>query len=74
MATLVGAMLTVSGPTVIMPLVRNIRLKRRIGSLVKWEGIVNDPIGAVLAALVFNSFFHATGARLGRRLAPRAAE
>lgn len=61
MATLVGAMLTVSGPTVIMPLVRNIRLKRRIGSLVKWEGIVNDPIGAVLAALVFNSFFHAAG-------------
>jgi NhaP-type Na+/H+ or K+/H+ antiporter len=61
MSTLIGAMLTVSGPTVIMPLVRNIRLKRRIGSLVKWEGIVNDPIGAVLAALVFNSFFHETG-------------
>ncbi|MGD9634900.1 MAG: cation:proton antiporter [Pirellulales bacterium] len=61
MATLVGAMLTVSGPTVIVPLVRNIRLKRRIGSLVKWEGIVNDPIGAVLAALVFSSFFHESG-------------
>lgn len=57
MAALIGALLTVSGPTVIVPLVRNIRLKRRIGSLVKWEGIVNDPIGAVLAALVFNSFF-----------------
>lgn len=61
MATLVGAMLTVSGPTVIMPLVRNIRLKRRIGSTVKWEGIVNDPIGAVLAALVFTGFFHGAG-------------
>jgi NhaP-type Na+/H+ or K+/H+ antiporter len=57
MAALVGALLTVSGPTVIVPLVRNIRLKRRIGSLVKWEGIVNDPIGAVLAALVFTGFF-----------------
>ena len=59
MAALVGALLTVSGPTVIVPLVRNIRLKRRIGSLVKWEGIVNDPIGAVLAALVFTGFFGA---------------
>jgi NhaP-type Na+/H+ or K+/H+ antiporter len=58
MATLVGAMLTVSGPTVIGPLVRQVRLKRRIGSIIKWEGIVNDPIGAVLAALVFNGFFH----------------
>jgi NhaP-type Na+/H+ or K+/H+ antiporter len=64
MAALLGALLTVSGPTVIVPLVRNIRLKRRIGSLVKWEGIVNDPIGAVLAALVFTSFF-GEGAELG---------
>ena len=46
MATLLGALLTVSGPTVIIPLVRNIHLNRRIGSIVKWEGIVNDPIGA----------------------------
>jgi len=61
MAILVGAMLTVSGPTVIVPLVRQVRLKRRIGSIVKWEGIVNDPIGAVLAALVFNGFFQQTG-------------
>jgi NhaP-type Na+/H+ or K+/H+ antiporter len=61
MSTLVGAMLTVSGPTVITPLVRHIRLKRRIGSLIKWEGIVNDPIGAVLAALVFKAFFRDSG-------------
>ncbi len=61
MSTLVGALLTVSGPTVIMPLVRQVRLKRRIGSTVKWEGIVNDPIGAVLAALVFTAFFREAG-------------
>lgn len=53
MATLLGALLTVSGPTVIMPLLRQVRPERRIGSVVKWEGIVNDPIGAVLAALVY---------------------
>jgi len=51
-AVLLGAVLVVSGPTVIIPLIRDIRPSRRIGSVVKWEGIVNDPIGAVLAVLV----------------------
>lgn len=54
-AALLGAILVVTGPTVIMPLLRQIRPVRRIGSLVKWEGIVNDPIGAVLAVLVFEA-------------------
>ncbi len=53
MAVLLGALLTVSGPTVVLPLLRHVQPVRRIGSLAKWEGIVNDPIGAVLAALVF---------------------
>jgi len=57
-AVLAGALLTVSGPTVIVPLLRHVRPERRIGSLVKWEGIVNDPIGAVLAALVFDAMLH----------------
>ncbi len=55
MAALLGALLTVSGPTVIVPLLRQIQLSKRIGSVIKWEGIVNDPIGAVLAALVFKA-------------------
>ncbi len=55
MATLLGAILVVSGPTVIMPLLRQVRPNRRIGSIVKWEGIVNDPIGAVLAVVVLSS-------------------
>ena len=58
MAILVGALLTVSGPTVILPLLRHVQPVRRIGSLAKWEGIVNDPIGAVLAALVFELILH----------------
>ena len=55
MAAVCGALLTVSGPTVVGPLLRHVRPHRRIGAIVKWEGIVNDPIGAVLAALVFES-------------------
>jgi len=58
MALLAGALFTVSGPTVIVPLLRHVRPVRRIGSLAKWEGIINDPIGAVLAALVFEVVLH----------------
>ena len=57
-AALTGAILVVTGPTVIAPLLRHVRPYRRIGSIVKWEGIVIDPIGAVLAVLVFESTFH----------------
>jgi NhaP-type Na+/H+ or K+/H+ antiporter len=53
---LVGAILVVTGPTVIMPLLRHARLKKRPASLLKWEGIVNDPIGALLAVLVYQFF------------------
>lgn len=48
-----GAIMVVTGPTVIMPMLRQARLNRRTASYFKWEGIVNDPIGALLAVLVF---------------------
>lgn len=52
-ATLFGAIVVVSGPTVIMPLLRAVRPNGRIRNILKWEGIVIDPIGALLAVLVF---------------------
>ena len=54
-ALLLGAILVVTGPTVIIPLLRQVRPVGRVGSVVKWEGIVNDPIGAILAVLVFEA-------------------
>jgi NhaP-type Na+/H+ or K+/H+ antiporter len=54
-ALLLGAILVVTGPTVIVPLLRHMNLKPRVASLVRWEGIVNDPVGAVLAVLVFQA-------------------
>ncbi len=48
-----GGILVVTGPTVIMPLLRQARLKPRVSSVLKWEGIVNDPVGALLAVLVY---------------------
>ncbi len=50
---LLGSILTVSGPTVVQPLLRDIRPRGATGTILKWEGIVIDPIGAVLAVLVF---------------------
>ena len=55
-ALVFGAILVVTGPTVIMPLLRQAGLNRRTASYLKWEGIVNDPIGALLAVLVFQFF------------------
>ncbi len=59
-----GAIMVVTGPTVIMPMLRQARLNRRTASYFKWEGIVNDPIGALLAVLVFQ-FISFQGLGLG---------
>lgn len=55
LSMLLGAILVVSGPTVIMPLLRHVRPTPRIGSTLKWEGILIDPVGATLAVLVFEA-------------------
>ncbi|MEZ5171219.1 MAG: cation:proton antiporter [Acidimicrobiia bacterium] len=52
-AALLGAVLVVTGPTVIGPLLRHVRPVRRVGSIARAEGILIDPIGALLALLVF---------------------
>ncbi|MEM7465359.1 MAG: cation:proton antiporter [Pseudomonadota bacterium] len=52
-ATVFGAIIVVTGPTVIMPLLRQARLRPRTASILKWEGIVNDPLGALLAVVLF---------------------
>jgi NhaP-type Na+/H+ or K+/H+ antiporter len=59
-----GAIMVVTGPTVFMPLLRHAALNRRTASYLKWEGIINDPIGALLAVLVFQ-FFIFQGAGFG---------
>jgi NhaP-type Na+/H+ or K+/H+ antiporter len=51
---LFSGLIIVTGPTVIAPILRNIPLKRDIATVLKWEGILIDPIGALVAVLVFN--------------------
>ena len=53
LAVLLGAVLVVTGPTVVIPLLRQVRPSRQVSSILKWEGILIDPIGATLAVLVF---------------------
>ncbi|MCA9273375.1 MAG: sodium:proton antiporter [Phycisphaerales bacterium] len=55
LALVFGAILTVTGPTVILPLVQYMRPKGATGPILRWEGIVIDPIGALLAVLVFEA-------------------
>ncbi|HRX84300.1 MAG TPA: sodium:proton antiporter [Phycisphaerae bacterium] len=57
LALLLGAILIVTGPTVVGPLLRHIRPGGSIGSILKWEAIVIDPLGALLAVLIFESAF-----------------
>lgn len=61
LSTLFGAIVVVSGPTVIMPLLRAVRPNGRISNILKWEGIVIDPIGALLAVLVFEFIISSAG-------------
>ncbi|APQ17299.1 cation:proton antiporter [Maribacter hydrothermalis] len=50
---LFSALIIVTGPTVITPILRNIPLKKDISAILKWEGILIDPIGALAAVLVY---------------------
>ncbi|MGB5437873.1 MAG: sodium:proton antiporter [Maribacter sp.] len=50
---LFSSLIIVTGPTVITPILRNIPLKKDVSAVLKWEGILIDPIGALVAVLIF---------------------
>jgi NhaP-type Na+/H+ or K+/H+ antiporter len=54
-ALLIGAILVVSGPTVVLPLLSFVRPQREVRSLLTWEGVLVDPVGALLAVVVFHA-------------------
>ncbi|MFT5082670.1 MAG: NhaP-type Na+/H+ or K+/H+ antiporter [Lentisphaeria bacterium] len=62
MSFLLGAILTVTGPTVIVPMLRTVRPSTKVSNILRWEGIVIDPIGALLAVLVYEYIVSARGA------------
>ena len=52
-ALLFGALVCVTGPTVITPLLRSVRPNKNISNILKWEGIIIDPVGAIAVVLVY---------------------
>src|SRR4051812_2487223 len=56
---LIGAVLVVSGPTVVLPLLSFVRPAPRVRSLLMWEGVLVDPIGALLGVIVFHAVLSA---------------
>lgn len=53
MSFLFAALITVTGPTVIVPMLRTVRPSAKISNILRWEGIIIDPIGALLAVIIF---------------------
>src|SRR3954452_11423630 len=52
---LIGAVLVVSGPTVVLPLLAFVRPARDVRALLTWEGVLVDPVGALLGVVVFHA-------------------
>ncbi|REJ78924.1 MAG: hypothetical protein DWQ47_05635 [Acidobacteria bacterium] len=54
-AFLFGAIVTVTGPTVITPILEKVNVNRRVRSTLESESIIADPLGVILAAVVFTA-------------------
>ena len=67
-ALLIGAILVVSGPTVVLPLLSFVRPDHRVRSPLAWEGVLVDPVGALLGVLVFHAAAGDRGWRPGEML------
>lgn len=62
-AIVFGALLTVTGPTVVQPILRRVRVSRRLKAVLEGEAILIDPIGAVLAVAVVHVVLGVAGVR-----------
>lgn len=60
-AILIGATVIVTGPTVVLPILDFIGPVAKVRNVLKWEGILIDPIGAIIAVVVFGSFTNGHG-------------
>src|SRR5690606_25277705 len=55
LSVLLGAIFIVTGPTVVIPLLKHVRPAEPVGSILKWEGILIDPVGATVAVLILEA-------------------
>jgi len=54
LAVLFGSLVVVTGPTVVGPLVTELRLRKRVATVLEAEGVLIDPVGALIAAVLFS--------------------
>ena len=59
-ALMTGAILVVSGPTVVTPLLAFVRPSDRLQRILSWEGSLIDPVGGILGAVVFHAVLAST--------------
>ena len=67
-AVMTGAILVVSGPTVVGPLLAFVRPSDRLQRILSWEGSLIDPIGGILGAVVFHAVLASTSGGVSRPL------
>jgi NhaP-type Na+/H+ or K+/H+ antiporter len=72
-ALMLGAILVISGPTVVGPLLNSIRPVERVQRILTWEGSLIDPVGAILGAVVFHAVASSTHHGLGSQIVQFAA-
>ena len=60
-AFLFASLVVVTGPTVIAPILQNVALSKNVATVLKWEGILIDPIGALMAVLMYEFIVSAEG-------------
>ncbi|MFT6834471.1 MAG: NhaP-type Na+/H+ or K+/H+ antiporter [Francisellaceae bacterium] len=59
-AAMLGAIASVSGPTVVIPILRSVRPTKNIANIIRWEGMLVDPLGALSAVVVFIAISNAS--------------
>jgi NhaP-type Na+/H+ or K+/H+ antiporter len=67
-AVMLGAILVVSGPTVVGPLLNFVRPTERVQRVLVWEGSLIDPVGGILGALTFHAVLASSPGRVGSRI------
>jgi NhaP-type Na+/H+ or K+/H+ antiporter len=67
-AVMIGAILVVSGPTVVGPLLAFVRPTDRLQRILSWEGSLIDPVGGILGAVVFHAVLASTHGGIGHPL------
>ncbi len=60
-AFLFASLVVVTGPTVIAPILQNVALSKNVATVLKWEGILIDPIGALMAVLMYEFIISSEG-------------